>query len=97
MNKPQVVKELAERLDTTQVNAEVFLDGFYEMVSDYFVEGGDSFRLGNLGILKRKTRGPRQIRNIQTKEMMTTEAHDTITFQVSSNLKSDINPPSLDI
>ena len=94
MNKPELVKEFASRLETTQVAAAEILDVLYGILEDFFAEGGDTFRLGNLGTLKVKQRAARNIRNIHTKEMVEAPAHLTVTFSPSPSLRTALNDNS---
>lgn len=91
MNKPEQVKELAKRLKTTQVDAADILETTYGMIAEFFEGGGESFRLGELGTLKRKVRKERNYVDIHTKESKVSPEHYTLSFTPASGLKEAIN------
>lgn len=91
MNKPEQVKNLAQRLETTQVDAAFILDEVFNMVVECFENGEDSIRLGTLGTLKVVERAERRYQNIQTKETAIAPAHYTVTFTPSPSLKAMVN------
>lgn len=95
MNKPEQIKAIAEKMQTTQKDAQNFIECYHEMLIEFFEAGGESIRLGNLGTLKVVERAERRYQNIQTKEAAIAPAHFTVTFSPSPSLKEAVNSSEL--
>lgn len=65
MNKAQLVAELAEKIDSTKKDAEIYLNTLIEIIRDELKNGG-KIQLVGFGSFSVKNRAPRKGRNPQT-------------------------------
>ena len=94
MNKPEQIKAISAKMQITQKDAQDFIECYHEMLIEFFEDGGNNIRLGNLGTLKVVERAERRYQNIQTKETAIAPAHFTVTFTPSPSLKGAVNGSS---
>lgn len=90
MKKAEFIKAVAEKLDTTQVEARATLDGVFEVFEDALVEG-KKVPVGDLGKLEVRQRAARKGRNPQTGEEIDIPASKTVAFKVGKYGKDLVN------
>ena len=89
MNKAQLVAELAQRIDTTKKDAEIYLNTLIEVISNELKNNG-KVQLVGFGSFSVKKRAARKGRNPQTKEEIKIPATKAPVFKAGKALKDVI-------
>lgn len=92
MTKTQIVKALAEKLETEPRKVQSFLDALVEMATEQTREAGE-FTIPGLGKLVKAERKERMGRNPQTGEEIKIAAKTTVKFRVAKAATDAIEPP----
>lgn len=90
MNKNAIAKELAERLNCTNVAAKAFIREYNDLIADK-IQKGHQVKLQYFGVFSPYQRGERQGRNPQTGEQCVIEERTTIKFKPSEYILKKIN------
>lgn len=90
MNKNAFARELAERLNCTNVAAKAFIREYNSLIADK-IQKGDPVKLQYFGVFIPHQRGERQARNPQTGEQCVVEERTTIKFKPSEYIIKKIN------
>ena len=90
MNKKELVKVMAEKLEITQKAAAEQLDVILETITEELVNGGE-VKLSGFGTFSVSERAEREGRNPQTGETITIAASKAPKFKASSALKAAVN------
>lgn len=90
MKKAEFIKAVAEKLETTQVDARATLDSVFEAIEDALVEG-KKVPLGDLGRLEVRERPARKARNPQTQEVIDVPARNAIAYKASKHARELVN------
>ncbi len=92
MTKTQIVKAMAEKLETEPKQVQSFFDVLAEMATEQTREAGE-FTVPGLGKLVKAERKERMGRNPGTGEQITIAAKTTVKFRVSKAATDTIAPP----
>ena len=92
MNKTQIVKTLADKLEIDGKLVQSFLDALAEMATEQTREVGE-FTLPGLGKLVKAERKERMGRNPATGEQIKIAAKTTVKFRVAKAATDAIAPP----
>ena len=84
--KKELVKKLAEKLETSQKKASEIMDVTLGCITEAAVKDGVS--LLNFGTIKAVKRSARNYRNPQTGETIKVKAHKTLVFKPCKQLKN---------
>ena len=90
MKKQELLKQVAEETGLSVKKVGEVYDTIIDMVKE-MLKGGESVRLGHVGILKPVNRAARKARNPQTGEEIDVPAHKSVKFKISSKFKDEIN------
>lgn len=90
MNKKEQIVTLAEKLDTTQKEAERIYNIFCDLIEQGAKES-DEFRLGKVLYFKKKQKPDRMYRNPKTGEEIFKPAHMTVTLKKGTAFKEKKN------
>lgn len=90
MNKNAFAKELAKRLNCTDVAAKAFIREYNNLIADK-IQKGHSVKLQYFGVFAPYMRNERQGRNPQTGEQCVIEQRTTIKFKPSHFIVRKIN------
>lgn len=86
IKKADAIALLAEKLETSKVEATDIFNKFFEVVEEALIEEG-SFPLDKLGALSVTTRASRKGRNPQTGEELIIPEREVITYKRSEHAK----------
>lgn len=90
MTKKDLVAKLATELGgAPQKHAAVIWDAVWSVAADAIADGG--LRIEDFGTFAVKDKPTRSGRNPRTGEAITVEAHKTVSFKPSPNLKDRVN------
>ncbi len=92
MTKTQMVKALAEKLETEPKQVQAFLDALVEMATEQTREAGE-FTVPGLGKLVKAERKERMGRNPSTGEQIKIAAKTTVKFRMAKAATDAIAPP----
>ena len=90
MNKAELIKEVASRVDGTQKDAAKYVTAFQEAVTDAMI-AGDEVRITGFGSFSVTERAAHIGRNPQTGEQIDVPASRVPKFKASSALKAAVN------
>ena len=90
MNKLELTKSVAEKINITQKDAAVAVDAVIESIKEGMVEDG-KVQIVGFGTFEVKERAEREGRNPQTGETMKIAAAKTPKFKAGSALKAAVN------
>ena len=90
MNKVELTKLVAGKLDSTQKDAAVYVDAVIESIKDGMIEDG-KVQIVGFGTFEVKDRPEREARNPQTGETMTVKACKAPKFKAGKALKEAVN------
>lgn len=90
MNKLELTKSVAEKINITQKDAAVAVDAVIESIKEGMVEDG-KVQIVGFGTFEVKERAEREGRNPQTGEIMKIAASKTPKFKAGSALKAAVN------
>lgn len=90
MNKKELVKELAGKVNMTQKDTAIVVDAFVEVLTETLVKG-ERIQLTGFGAFDVKQREARVGHNPQTGEKIEISARIAPVFKASANLKELIN------
>ena len=90
MNKLELTKSVAEKINITQKDAAVAVDAVIESINEGMVEDG-KVQIVGFGTFEVKERAEREGRNPQTGETMKIAASKTPKFKAGSALKAAVN------
>lgn len=90
MNKPEIVKAIAEKAGTANKDADAFLSAFVDVVSENLGKGEDVSIIG-FGAFSVAERSARKARNFQTGEMVDAAASKTVKFKAGKTLKEAVS------
>lgn len=90
MNKSELSKALAERLNTTNKNAEETVEAVLDLMGQALKQEG-KVSLSGFGTFEVKERGERDGRNPLTGEPMHIEARNAVVFRAGKWLKQTVN------
>jgi nucleoid DNA-binding protein len=92
LGKSEVVKQLSEKIGTTQKQAEEFLNAFLGVVEESMHQG-DEIRLIGFGSFSVQDVAAREGVNPQTREKIQIPAGKRVKFSAGKNLQEAIAPP----
>lgn len=90
MNKQQLIKTIADTLDTTQKGGREALDAVFGAIKEGLVEDGKVSVVG-FGNFTVRDKNPRKARNPQTGESIEVPAKRSPAFKPSQKLKKLVN------
>ncbi len=90
MTQSDLIKDIAERTDTTQKSAKVFLDAFVESVQDS-LKRGESVALPGFGTFRVAQRAARAGRNPRTGEPLQVAARKAPVFTAGTALRKSVD------
>ena len=91
MTKTQIVKAMAEKLESEPKQVQSFFDALTEMATEQTREAGE-FTIPGLGKLVKAERKERMGRNPQTGEQMKIAAKTTVKFRIAKAATDAIAP-----
>lgn len=80
MTKKEIVKQISERAQLTQLKTKEIVQWTFDAIIDTLVTEG-RIELRNFGVFEVKRRKPRRARNPRTNEPVEVEAKNVVTFQ----------------
>ena len=80
MTKKEIVKQISERAQLTQLKTKLIVQWTFDAIIETLVEEG-RIELRNFGVFEVKRRKPRRARNPRTNEPVEVEAKNVVTFQ----------------
>ena len=86
MNRTDLIARVAERTEGSKADAAKYGNAMLGVIADNLTEGDGELVLPDFGRFFVKKVAARQGVNPQTKEKITIEAHDKITFKASDNM-----------
>ena len=89
MNKPEIVKAMAQKMESTNTLAEKALEAFQEVVLETLAEGG-KIQLVGFGTFEVANRKEREGRNPSTNQPMTIPASKKPKFKAGKQLKDAV-------
>ena len=89
MNKAELVAELAQKIDSTKKDAEIYLNALIEVIKEELKNGG-KIQLIGFGSFSVKNRAPRKGRNPQTGLEIKIPASKAPVFKAGKDLKDFI-------
>jgi DNA-binding protein HU-beta len=92
MTKTQIIRTMAEKLETDQKQVQAFFDVLIEMATEQTREAGE-FTIPGLGKLVKAERKERMGRNPSTGEQITIAAKTTVKFRIAKAATDAIAPP----
>jgi len=90
MNKSELSKALAEKLSTTNKNAEETVEAMLDLMTEALKKEG-KVALSGFGTFELKERSEREGRNPLTGEAMHIDARNAVVFRSGKNLKEKVN------
>ena len=93
MTRIQIVKAMAEKLESEPKQIQSFLDALAEMATEQTREAGE-FTVPGLGKLVKAERKERMGRNPSTGEQIKISAKTTVKFRVAKAATDAISPPN---
>lgn len=90
MNKKELVKAIAEKLETTQKAAAEYLEAMLEVITEAMVAGED-VKISGFGTFSVTERAAREGRNPQTGETIQIAASKAPKFKAAKALKDTVN------
>ena len=90
MNKAEFVKAVAKNVNSSQVDAERFINAVLDEISNALANG-DSVQFIGFGSFSTKNRAARIGINPQTKEKITIPKSKVVLFKAGTPLKSKLN------
>lgn len=90
MNKKELVKAIAEKLETTQKAAGEQLEAILEVITDALV-AGEEVKISGFGTFSISERAAREGRNPQTGETIQIAASKSPKFKAAKALKDAVN------
>jgi DNA-binding protein HU-beta len=91
MTKEELVKKVAEKMETSQSSASKTVDAIFDSLKQALGKG-DSFRMIGFGTFKVVERSERKGRNPRTGSEITIPAQKTVRFTPGKGLKELLNP-----
>jgi len=80
VTKKEIVKQISERAQLTQLKTKLIVQWTFDAIIETLVEEG-RIELRNFGVFEVKRRKPRRARNPRTNEPVEVEAKNVVTFQ----------------
>lgn len=90
MNRVELVGAVAQRTNTTKVDAEAAVNAVFQIVSDTLV-GGEKVRIDDFGTFEVKDRAPRTGRNPKAGVSVKIPARRAPVFKAHKTLKDSVN------
>lgn len=90
MNKEDLVRELAERMEMTKVQANKVVDSFVRILVDGLV-AGESIKIPGFASLTVVHKEAKEGRNPQNGEKIQIPATKKVSFKLSSTVKAELN------
>lgn len=89
MNKKEMIREVALRVEMTQKDAGVVVDAVFDTITDELASGGE-VNVTNFGKFVSVYKEARTARNPQDGSVVEVPAHNTLKFKASSTLKEAV-------
>lgn len=88
MTKKEIVKEIADRLELTQLKTKEIVQLTFDAIIDTLVNSEDHrIELRNFGVFEVKRRAPRNARNPRTNEKVSVPAKNVVTFKPGKRME----------
>lgn len=89
ITRDMLVKEVAEKTETTQKVAKEFVNVLFETIAEH-LENGEAVKIPNFVTFEVREYGARAGRNPQTGEAIEIPAHNGVGVKISKNLKERV-------
>ena len=89
MTKKEIVKQIAERADLTQLKTKEIVQWTFDAIIETLLEEG-RIELRNFGVFEVKRRKARRARNPRTNEPVSVEAKNVVTFQPGKEMEERV-------
>jgi DNA-binding protein HU-beta len=89
ISKSDLISHLADSLNTSKVNAEKFLNAFFDVIVE-LVCSGKEIKLTNFGTFAKSERQPRDGINPKTKERIKIPSYTMASFKVGKYFKEAV-------
>jgi integration host factor subunit beta len=88
VTKKEIVKEIADRLELTQLKTKEIVQLTFDAIIDTLVNSEDHrIELRNFGVFEVKRRAPRNARNPRTNEKVSVPAKNVVTFKPGKRME----------
>ena len=89
MTKKEIVKQISERAQLTQLKTKLIVQWTFDAIIETLVSEG-RIELRNFGVFEVKRRKPRRARNPRTNEPVEVEAKNVVTFQPGKVMEEQV-------
>ncbi len=89
MTKKEIVKQISEKAQLTQLKTKVVVQMTFEAIIETLVTEG-RIELRKFGVFEVKTRKPRRARNPRTNQPVEVEAKNVVTFQPGKDMEERV-------
>ena len=89
MTKKEIVKEIADRANLTQLKTKEIVQWTFDAIVKTLTEDG-RIELRNFGVFEVKRRKPRKARNPRTGARVDVEAKNVVTFKPGKKMEEDV-------
>ena len=89
LTKAHLAELLFEQIGLNKRESKEMIDAFFELISEYLIEGKD-VKISGFGNFQIRTKAPRPGRNPRTGEAIPIESRRVVTFHASHKLKYQI-------
>ena len=89
MTKKEIVKQIADRADLTQLKTKKIVQWTFDAIIDTLIAEG-RIELRNFGVFEVKRRKARRARNPRTNEPVAVEAKNVVTFQPGKEMEERV-------
>lgn len=89
MTKKEIVKQISDRAELTQLKTKEIVQWTFDAIIDTLLREG-RIELRNFGVFEVKRRRPRKARNPRTGERVDVEAKNVVTFQPGKEMEARV-------
>ncbi len=89
MTKKEIVKQISERAELTQLKTKEIVQWTFDAIVDTLIRDG-RIELRNFGVFEVKRRKPRKARNPRTGERVDVEAKNVVTFKPGKEMEERV-------
>jgi nucleoid DNA-binding protein len=89
VTKKEIVKEIADRAELTQLKTKEIVQWTFDAIVDTLIRDG-RIELRNFGVFEVKQRKPRKARNPRTGERVDVEAKNVVTFKPGKEMEERV-------
>ena len=89
MTKKEIVKQIADRAQLTQLKTKEIVQWTFDAIVDTLIQDG-RIELRNFGVFEVKRRKPRKARNPRTGEKVDVEAKNVVTFKPGKEMEERV-------